>query len=104
MGFITDIFKDLWKDQCKPYSERTLFQPKTFKERDVDELMNNDRAEENTLLFEDAYNNDYDTEEIKKIKQDLYDSGCKDLSRAYEIAKRKQQIKEENLKKYYNNK
>ena len=101
MGFISDFFKELYEEQCKPCSER-VFNKDLYKERDVNELANNDISEEYTLLYEDAYNNDYDTEEIKRIKQSLLHSGCTDLSRAYKIAEEKRKLKEENLKKYYN--
>ena len=101
MGFISDFFKELYQEQCKPSSER-VFNKDLYTERDVNELANNDNSEEYTLLYEDAYNNDYDTEEIKRIKQSLLASGCTDLSRAYKIAEEKRKLKEENLKKYYN--
>lgn len=102
MGFISNFFKEAFEEQCKLTMDRKSYQDLPRKDLDVE--TNNDMGEEYTLLYEDAYENDYDTEEIKRIKQSLLESGCTDLSRAYKIAEDKRKLKEENLKKYYNKK
>jgi len=102
MGFISDFFKEAYEEQCKIATERKSF--KGLPKKDLDVETRNDIGEEYTLLYEDAYNNDYDTEEIKEIKQSLLASGCTDLKRAYKIAEEKKRLKEENLREYYNRK